>query len=91
MYAFTLFSVTGNGFQEEAYSDADTQLEMEFEEHFTDLIDWLDENLKERYELADEYFHVDHYTVECVKIIQFVNEADALAFKMMWPEYKCYA
>ena len=86
--SFRLLSVTGYGFQEEGYSDADQNLEMEFEECFSDVVEWLDENIKGRYKFDDEYFHIDHYTVQCTRMVCFSNDADAVAFKVTWPEYE---
>ena len=91
-YAFVLVTATGYGFQEEGYSDAETNVEMEFEECFEELyeefIDWLDANFGDRYDFDYDFLHVDHFTVECIKLVRFREEADAVAFKLAWPQFK---
>ena len=86
MYNFKIYySSWHQGFPDfdVAYSEAHDEAHEFFIDEFPDVIEWLDENLKDRYTIDEDYEH-DTYDVRCVLIIFFNDETDALAFKLRW-------
>ena len=80
---FVLAEAYGNGFQEDAYMDADMKLESEFNESWYGLKEWLEENI-DNYMLDTDYRSIDSYTIHAAMLLVFKEGCDATAFKLTW-------